>query len=370
MADFYSLFKPILQRRANRKRQILRKIEKEHWGHDQYQPNSKITPVTATFIYHQPPDYNGVPADHWEEREWVSEFERLKLLGIDTVVHQGAVAERLDGCWYLWYQPSQNVIKSLNPLTIRLKKSPVETPKLNVMIKAAERTNIKLYLGLVNLLGPWFSNPTQKLLDEIVKQQITVAEDLINNFGKSSAIYGWYIPPEFSHLLHGFLKRLNCGQFLQEITTFLKNQTPTKSIMISPITHYNTFFKSYAYHFWINTLKNSGVDILAPQDSVGVLNVTPKQSPKIWQFWRSVANEAGVQLWANCESFERVNYSIDHPLVAAPFKRFLWQLEAVTPFVDKIITWEAMHFLNDNSLTSAEGGTALLAEYRQLFHLS
>jgi len=93
--------------------------------------------------------------------------------------------------------------------------------------------------------------------------------------------------------------------------------------------------------YWIANLSGSGVTHLCLKDSVGVLGVRPAAAPALWESWRRVADATGLRLWANCETFEAINSGNRNPLVAATFPRLLFQLEAATHIVDKILTWDA-----------------------------
>jgi hypothetical protein len=108
MVDFFRCFKLLLQININIRRKILRREERKRlirikrgvrFENEDF-PKKK---VTGTFIYHTPSDYPGIQAYKWKKEQWKNEFLRLKEIGIDTVIHNGAVAETTTGNWFAFY---------------------------------------------------------------------------------------------------------------------------------------------------------------------------------------------------------------------------------------------------------------------------
>ena len=89
-----------------------------------------------------------------------------------------------------------------------------------------------------------------------------------------------------------------------------------------------------------------------------MLRVRPADAPALWESWRRVADATGLRLWVNCETFERTKFGNRNPLVAASFPRLLLQLGPATPFVDKILTWEAPYFLRQDGAMGGAFGPA------------
>ena len=57
-------------------------------------------PITGTFVYAHPPDYEGTPTLDWGKREWGEVFQHLKKRGMDTVVFQASVWNELEEVYY------------------------------------------------------------------------------------------------------------------------------------------------------------------------------------------------------------------------------------------------------------------------------
>lgn len=369
MIDFMTLtrwFGPLMDRRVLRQRHDMIPYL-ESYGQSISSKNSgDIQKVSGTFIYNRPPDYAGAPSVNWKVSDWCNEFDRLKRLGIDTVIYQGCFAERTTGELFVYYPISAASLEKLSSIKKRVGREPVIEPKLDDVVAAAEKSDMNLHLGLYNVLSGWYGLPSQKLIYQVQSEELLVAADLVRLYANSSALKGWYISPEIIFLSHGHFRSLDMNAFVKPIAQYLRKQTPDKRIGMSPGSLYNEKWREKIISFWIKTLQGTEVDLLYPQDSVGVLTNPPQKSHLVWEMWREVADKTGIELWANCEAFERNTFNEEkNPLVAAPFTRFLWQLESATPHVKKIVSWECMHFLKPDG---ALGSGNLLSDYNEFFN--
>jgi hypothetical protein len=351
--------------------QIHKKVLKMQRMLDAYIPKIKtsdrttIKPITGTFICPKPPDYEGIKANIWTTENWITEFKRLQSLGIDTAILQGSVAEDTQKQWSIYYPISDSTLTEIQSITQRLKNPPIkEVHVLPAILDAAKVTNMKIHVGLFNCIHGWFGKSSAQLVQQIQTEEIAIARDLISQYGNHPALAGWYISPEIMYFLHGRTLQLDMNRFLSGITQVLKEATPNLPIGISPGSTLPKGNPEPVIQFWKNTLLNSGVDLLYPQDAVGQLVNFPDKAEKLWKFWNKIAQETQQKLWANCESFERTSFNPPNPFDAASFPRLHWQLAAASPYVDRIVCWECMYFLNSNG---AIGGNKLEQEYRQYF---
>lgn len=323
--------------------------------------------VSGSFIYHRPPDYAGAATQEWGAAGWLAEFRRLQGLGIDTVIYQGALGETTQGRLSLYYPPRPDTLSRLSTVSSRLRRDIEVDPGLDDVFDAAEKCGLSVHLGLYNVLKGWFGLPNKGFFETVLSEELEVARDLVVIYSKRPAFAGWYISPEIMYQLHGKRRDLDMHDFLARLTEPLRAAAPEARIVISPGSYWRPAEMRRVEDFWSRTLKGSGVDTLCPQDSVGVLGVRPEDAPALWSSWARAAEASGVELWANCEAFERRSFGEDMPLVAAPFARYLAQLDAATPAVSKIVTWEAMYFL---SPSGPPGAAELEAAYRGFFGLS
>ena len=365
MVDIFRILRPILFTYFTYRRLMLRNQEKNYWKKNNLPPLKAIKPISGTFIYLIPPDYPGIKTYFWKLKEWIHEFERLKCLGIDTLILNGSVSETISGQWYVFYPMSEDAKRKFSNVEKRHVYPPKTRNCISHILQAAEQVGLNVHLGLFNVLDQWFINPTPDFLNETLEHEIAVAEDLVSLYGEAQALKGWYISPEIFYFLHGRCKKLDLKEFLQPIGHFLKKSTAKMHIGLSPGTMY-PFAREKVKRFWIDALKDTGINLLYPQDSVGTLNIYPSQSPFVWKLYHEIANALKITLWANCEAFERRNFGKKQPFVAAPFKRLIWQLQTVSPFVEKIVTWEALYFLNPLRALQAE---QLVEQYKQHFKI-
>jgi hypothetical protein len=212
----------------------------------------------------------------------------------------------------------------------------------------------------------WYGLPRPSFIEEILGEELAVAADLAARYATRKSFAGWYVSPEIIYGLHGRRRDLDFNAFLRRLTAPLRAAAPSARIGISPASYFRADRMEEVEAFWIRAFAGSGVDTLYPQDSVGVLAVRPGDAAALWKSWARVASASGLELWANCESFERKNFGDGLPLDSAAFPRFLAQLEAASPRAGKILTWEAMYFLNP---AGPPGAAALEEGYREFFGL-
>ena len=191
----------------------------------------------------------------------------------------------------------------------RLGKPPVLDPRLDDVVAAAEECGLELHLGLYNVGRGWMPLPDQKFIYQVCREELVVARDLAERYGQSPALNGWYISPEIFYLYHGLLRRLDMRAFLEPICRDLKSATPRARIGISPGTYARKSHHERIKQFWLETLRDTGVDLIYPQDTVGNQFVEVDQAESVWQLWEEIAEALQIELWANCEAFTRINYS-------------------------------------------------------------
>lgn len=362
--DLMRWMRPWLNYQAEKKRRAMQPFLQTYASALAEKDPAAIKPITGTFIYHRPPDYAGANTRGWTTPDWVREFAYLKARGIDTVIYQGAIGETTQGEWYVYYPIPPATLTRLASIQDRLRKPAHIEPGIQAILDAAKETGLSVHLGLYNLLKGWFGLPRQAFIAQVLAEELSMLPDLIDLYGRHAALAGWYISPEIMFTCHGHVRKVDMHAFLSRLTAPLRQATPHLPIGLSPGSFWNPRLMPKVEDFWVRTLTGSGVDLLYPQDSVGVLAVSPADAPAVWQSWQRIAQRAGVRLWANCESFERVHYGERDPFVAAPFARLLSQLEAASPHVEKVVTWEALYFPRAGG---APQGAALESAYRAFF---
>ena len=114
-------------------------------------------------------------------------------------------------------------------------------------------------------------------------------------------------------------------------------------------------------------LKAMEVEIVAYQDEIGVQKSTVEQTPGYYETLRCVYDQVPqVRLWADVEIFEFEGAVYKSAFLPAPFARVQRQPEAVSPYVDRILVYQALGMTNapDSPVFAGhEDSTALYADY-------
>lgn len=365
MVNWANISLPILNWQIRKKRTQLQKTLSPYIAKITDIDRTTLKKITGTFIYAKPPDYEGLRTIDWSKADWMKEFLRLKAMGIEIAILQSTVVEDTEKNWYICYPISETTIQKIITINQRIGNLPImKTHVLPAILDAAQETNMKIHLGLFGSITGWYTISSPHLVKEIQAEQIAIAKDLLAQYSNHPALAGWYISPEIMYFLHGKTLKLNMNDFLKGITSVIKSKTPTLPIGISPGSTLPKGNPEPVIQFWKNTLINSGIDLLYPQDAVGQLVYFPDKVEKLWIFWNKIANETKLKLWANCENFERASFNLPNPFISTSFPRLHWQLAAASPYVERILCWECLFFLNSKG---AVDGEKLEKEYHQYF---
>jgi hypothetical protein len=97
----------------------------------------------------------------------------------------------------------------------------------------------------------------------------------------------------------------------------------------------------------VRQLDAMDVDIVAYQDEVGVRKSKPTETAFFYERLRKAHNRAQkARIWADVEIFQFEGTSYNSALLPAGFDRVRQQLEAVSPFVDKILVYQYLGMMN------------------------
>lgn len=282
-------------------------------------------PITGTFLIADTPASDSILSQIYSE---------MQQTGIDTVIFLAA------GGW--WPLPC-----SSNPPTFN--EQYYFTPNswyLN-SLKQVKNQGMKIFFGLVNTdiwgCTPFWQEPYRtKILD--------YAERLIDQLKVTVATEGWswddqqfagfYVPEQG---ISAFTNTTSADtQFWKELVSRIKAKAPNKKVLMSP-----WVLESYDYGLaktaYANLYSLVGVDILAPQDSMGTLKVTSyTKSSELFRALRDAAQQTGKTAWANIETFTQDSPS-SSTYYPSDINKISQQIAAATPYVSKMITWIYQH---------------------------
>jgi hypothetical protein len=98
---------------------------------------------------------------------------------------------------------------------------------------------------------------------------------------------------------------------------------------------------------YVHQLESLDVDIIAYQDEVGVRKSKVEETSAFYEGLRKAhdrARRGGI--WADLEIFEFEGDVYKSALLPARFERILRQMEAVSPWVDKILVYQYQGMMN------------------------
>ena len=150
------------------------------------------------------------------------------------------------------------------------------------------------------------------------------------------------------------------NNYYSAICREVKQLQPKLPILFSPATFYYPNRDQEAFDFLFNIFQGCPVDIICPQDSIGVMGNQLVHLPDTFAVWQKVCKEIGAELWVNAESFELHRTGTTQDFVPADFKRLAVQLAQARRVAQKIVSWEVPYF---HSPLAGERGMKLRQAY-------
>jgi hypothetical protein len=327
-----------------------------------------------------------------ERADWRRILGRMVDAGMDTVVIQRLAFNDPAGL-ESYILPRRPGVEPTTPEELS-----EDDPTHAILEFAAEPAHrMQVYLGL------WMDNDrnwsydtplgaAQSLrayLHATAAKNTALAERAWKLYHGHSSFAGWYVPHELWNFPFGDPKQqperkgkaAALRDFLHEITTACRaldaKDGRTRTVALSP--YFNPdLFEPYAgpkvmAEDYAEILQpGAGIGLVMLQDGVGERQLTSatlkaKIAP-YFEVFRKLAGEPPrkLTLWANAESFQREG-DLRSP---APWERFRTQLEIEGPWVERLVTFDFLHYMNpdgdlhrgDASYVAAE--KKLYEEYR------
>jgi hypothetical protein len=234
---------------------------------------------------------------------------------------------------------------------------------MEAVLSAADKYGIKFFIG-GGFYGDW-TDPGILSDPRAATRRLRAIEEITNLYGHHRSFHGWYWPNEAS------IDRTYSAEFLAYVNTcsrLARQLTPKARILIAP---YGTR-AAVPDDTYVRQLEALDVDIIAYQDEVGVGKSTPEETPAFFEGLRKAHDRAQrAAIWADVEIFQFEGTVYKSPLAPAPFQRVLRQLEAVSPWVDRILVYQYQGMMNkpgSAAFCGAPASTALHEDYVSWLH--
>ncbi|NOU61415.1 DUF4434 domain-containing protein [Marinifilum caeruleilacunae] len=297
--------------------------------------------ITGTFLDEISHD---IPSSNWGRKEWAKDFDEMKAIGIDTVILIRA------GYKNKLTFDSESLKKYIQPY-------PVYIDLVDLFLEQAERCGMNFYFGLYDSGEYWHKGDYKKEL-EINKE---LAKEVAEKYGERKAFKGWYASHELS--VHDEDQLSLVGELCEELKS-IKNIP----ILISPYVKGRMQFEDpitleehEAQWDQIFSALSGKVDIVAFQDG----QVDFFELEDFSRVNKKLADQHGIESWANVESFERgmpINF------LPIDWRNLKMKMDVAQKVgVSKLITFEFSHFMSPNSIYPS--AHFLLDRYREFTKL-
>ncbi len=279
---------------------------------------------------------------NWDGNRWLQECQMLQKIGIDEIIIQ-SIADTKSG--YAVY-PTKMEGYTCNTIDM-----------VGIALEAADIVGMNVRIGLGFNSDWWVKNASDpEWLNYEASVNKEIALEIMSMYGGHRSLAGWYIPYEFHQLTAlGEVHQADLNRFLQQIASAIKLNS-NKNIMIAPF--YNSLqswqgpsasWSTIIYHI----LNNTGIDIVALQDSIGVGFNTLDHLDEIYRYTKKAADAAGIILYAVTETFDAT--LIGTGKKPAPISRINIQLAQEAPYVQRFVAFSIDHYQNGNEPSQVNG---------------
>lgn len=257
----------------------------------------------------------------WTEKQWRAELESMKQFGMDTLIVGTTVQDTYAFC----------KIKSYPTW----KDCGVSDP-LGTILSIADSLKMKVYVGLY----AWdWKDQSPIGFDEFTRRCNLIADEVWANYGKRKSFAGWYLlgweignAPDVTNI--GVKAHVDVANHLRKIT-------PKMPIIVSPYFTLDAKPEDIE-EGWVKILAAMKPTVFSPQDGCGCdRNLTPENVKPYLAACQRAARRAGVTFWINVEVFD-----IPAGWKPASTDRIIKQIEAASPYAEKIIMFEYNHYLS------------------------
>ena len=230
---------------------------------------------------------------------------------------------------------------------------------LEVILAAADKYGVRFFVSN-GFFGNW-RDPVFLMKDpEVNKLRLKAMNEVAEKYGHHKSFYGWYYPNEtgiYGHYDDTFINYVNTSS--AEATKLM----PNSKTLIAP---YGTR-KVKADDKYVRQLEQLDVDFIAYQDEVGVEKTQVEESASFFEnLYKMHKKAAKSRLWADVEVFRFEGDVYQSALLPAPAERVIGQLEAISPYVEKIFIYQYIGMMNAPNSKAFAGHPDSTELYRKL----
>lgn len=281
-----------------------------------------IKPITGTWFEFQ--HHSKIEGTYWNpllkqmnDDEWRQLIRDMKAEGMEVLV---LLATSLD-------------FKAYFDTDIYPKADLNCTDPIGVLLSETEAQGMKVFMSC-GYYDDWNYPLNNRQSLEVQKRAFRAMEQICEQYGKYESLYGWYLPDEAG--VNGKMT----DEFMDYINRYsaqMHKLSKDYKMLVAP---YNTRLIRTDDEY-VAQLENLDCDFIAYQDEVGVRRCQVEELAGVYEGLKKAHDKAGrSKLWADIEAFSFEGPVYDSPLLAAPKERVMRQVEAVSPFVDRVLIYE------------------------------
>ncbi len=210
---------------------------------------------------------------------------------------------------------------------------------LETVLAAADKYGIRFFISN-GFFGNWYKPYDLMTGKEANTLREKAMEEIAIKYAHHKSFYGWYYPNETG--IRGCYDDAFMS-YVNKSTTAALKLTPKAKTLIAP---YGTR-QVKADDKYVSQLGKMDVDFIAYQDEVGVRKSTASETGHFYEQLSKAHKKAGrAELWADVEMFEFEGETYKSALLPAPAGRVIEQLNAIEPFVEKILIYQYTGLIN------------------------
>lgn len=275
--------------------------------------------------------------DHgrWQRGDWKKLFWYFERLQLKTLVIQWTVYDDLG------FAPG-------------LGSREVKNPPLETILELAEKSGIKVFVGLVHNSDYWDKiqkdpSALRGYFARKLQRAVSVADQLAEISGRHASFTGWYLPEEVDDVNWKASKpRQIFFSYLRDIRAHLQEISPDKKVAISGFSN-AAMTPNVLEEFWKGLLKTTGIDTVLFQDGIGVHKLSLAQLPVYLGAVRGAALSQSREFQVVVEIFSQISGApIDNKpfkAVPAPLRRIKKQLHTASRYTSSLTAFSIPEYM-------------------------